>query len=208
MSNKSLTSISWVPIVLLGTAFMVLTLLVRYDLTLIKAIDIPVATFLRSFQTYRTVQFFLVVTAFGGITGVIAIALGTLVFVRHQKNTILELVTLLAGITMLVQITKIFIVRMRPDSLQWLPSLNSFSFPSGHTTSAVALYGFIAFLLYRQAQNTTIKNTGILLCIAAVLLISFSRLILSEHYFSDVMGGLLLGSFWLLLVRKISSRST
>jgi membrane-associated phospholipid phosphatase len=65
--------------------------------------------------------------------------------------------------------------------------LSNYSFPSGHTTSAFSVAVLITYL----CKN---KNWGIPLFIAAVL-VGYSRMYLSEHFFEDVMAGSVLGVF-------------
>ncbi len=179
---------------------------VRYDLSAIKLVDIPIAQFLFHFQTYRATEFFLGVTEFGSISGILTIAAGTLFFIRRQKHNMLELIVLLSGIALSVQLAKMFITRMRPESLIWLVRLTSYSFPSGHSASSVALYGFIGLLAHREMKKGWKRNTAVAICVLLILLIAFSRLILNAHYFSDVVGGLLLGTFWLLFIRRLGTR--
>jgi len=75
----------------------------------------------------------------------------------------------------------------------------TFSFPSGHSTIAVSFYGFITYVLWRNAKTRLYKiiilTTGIILMAA----IGFSRLYLGVHFLSDVIAGYLLGIFWVTI---------
>ena len=75
-----------------------------------------------------------------------------------------------------------------------------YSFPSGHVVHVYAFFGFLLFLTFQQRyrQWWWLWLPRILL-IALVVLIGPSRLLQGEHWPSDVLGGLLLGSFWLIL---------
>lgn len=80
----------------------------------------------------------------------------------------------------------------RPPGLLHGPT--SYSFPSGHTTLAFALYGFLIFWLsdkmpYRLGRQLTQTAAGF---ITAAILIS--RLYFGVHWFTDILGGALLGS--------------
>ncbi len=80
-----------------------------------------------------------------------------------------------------------------------LQSPESYSFPSGHTTLTTAFYLGITLLFLEILQ---IKSRRVIFYIVGtfILTISFSRLYLGVHWFTDVVGGWLLGSATLILV--------
>ena len=61
------------------------------------------------------------------------------------------------------------------------------SFPSGHTTSAFALYGFLAFNARRGKLPVS------LLCLALAIVVAISRMYLLYHFLRDVTAGAVLG---------------
>ncbi|MBV1881618.1 MAG: bifunctional DedA family/phosphatase PAP2 family protein [Pseudomonadales bacterium] len=77
----------------------------------------------------------------------------------------------------------------RPVSVVSPPS--SLSFPSGHTTLAALLAGFIVLALMRQI-STKHQSKVTLFFAAFVSIIAVSSLYLGVHWFSDVIGGILL----------------
>jgi membrane-associated phospholipid phosphatase len=73
------------------------------------------------------------------------------------------------------------------------------SFPSGHTLTAFAIGLLIAYLV----KN---KTWSILLILYGIL-VGYSRMYLSEHFFEDVIGGSVLGVFLTIFwIRFIDSR--
>lgn len=60
------------------------------------------------------------------------------------------------------------------------------SFPSGHTTSAFAVFALVAFLFARK------KYLGLLMLICAIL-VALSRIYLIQHFLKDVYLGAILG---------------
>lgn len=80
----------------------------------------------------------------------------------------------------------------------------TYSFPSGHASGSLALYGLIAYVLYRKKQSRVV--IFILLCL--VLAVSLSRVILNVHYFSDVLGGWLVALTMIALSEWIIRRRT
>jgi membrane-associated phospholipid phosphatase len=77
--------------------------------------------------------------------------------------------------------------------------LSHYSFPSGHTLTAFAAGLLITYLV----KN---KNWGIVLVFYGVM-VGFSRMYLSEHFFEDVVGGSVLGvALSIIWIRFIDSR--
>lgn len=183
-----------------GSAFAVLAAVQYYASDLVRLVDIPVSSFVVTFQTYATVQAFLSVTALGDVAGIIAISLGAAFFMRAHSRYIVLLTTALVGSTVSANMVKVLVSRMRPDTLLWLNPFLSFSFPSGHATASMTLFGFLAVASARLIPPGTKRVWAIGACILAVLLVGVSRIVLGAHFFSDVLGGWLLGIFWISLV--------
>ncbi|MDR3694705.1 phosphatase PAP2 family protein [Mucilaginibacter sp.] len=109
-----------------------------------------------------------------------------------------------------VQIAKFFFDAPRPklyfkDQLSKLHfvkgvvMLSHDSFPSGHTLTAFATGVLVTYL----AKN---KNWGYLLVFYGIM-VGFSRVYLSEHFFEDVIGGSVMGVFLAIFwIRWIDSR--
>ena len=90
-----------------------------------------------------------------------------------------------------VFITKNLVQRPRPlEALIRIPS--SFSFPSGHTLTSLVFY-MTLFYLMTEKSNTVVRLIfGLLFCLL-ICVVAFSRVCLGVHFFSDVMGGFILG---------------
>jgi undecaprenyl-diphosphatase len=93
---------------------------------------------------------------------------------------------------------KLVLHRPRP-----VPSLYdglwSYAFPSGHAVMSTVVYGFLAVLIARDwapARRWIVYSS----VVATVCLIAVSRLYLGAHWFSDVIGGLSLGTAWVSLL--------
>ncbi len=88
--------------------------------------------------------------------------------------------------------------RERPD-INRLAEEYSFSFPSGHSMGAFALYGILAYILWRIIRPLPLRIAALVLCILLTLTIGLSRIYLGVHYPSDVIGGYAASGAWLAL---------
>lgn len=89
-------------------------------------------------------------------------------------------------------------MRERPLQVAYYPE-TGYSFPSGHSATAMVLYGLLAYWLIRGQHRT--KNWVMIGVVAVGLIgiVGFSRIYLGVHFLSDVLGGYLLGICWLIV---------
>jgi membrane-associated phospholipid phosphatase len=71
------------------------------------------------------------------------------------------------------------------------------SFPSGHLTRSMVIYGLLAFVVIRLSNRPALRRLALPVTLVLVLLEAFDRLYLEVHWESDVIGGLLLGATFL-----------
>lgn len=78
------------------------------------------------------------------------------------------------------------------------------SYPSGHASNAIFIWGIIAYLIYRYAHvnryRGRLASAGVASLALTVCTVSLLR---NTHWFSDLFGGLLLGGALLVLVIAI-----
>ena len=104
-----------------------------------------------------------------------------------------------AGAGLLNFAPKNFYDRPRPpfkDS--WVYESNQ-SFPSGHSTGSLVIYGLLAYLLLLVLSGRRTRGAVVAGTVLLVLAIGFSRVYLGAHYFSDVVGGYCVGAAWLIV---------
>lgn len=75
----------------------------------------------------------------------------------------------------------------------------NYSFPSGHTTLAIVFYLGITVFIVKMAKP---KRTRLIYILISLLIaaIAISRLYFGVHWFTDILGGLLLGAALLILI--------
>jgi undecaprenyl-diphosphatase len=95
------------------------------------------------------------------------------------------------------------VARPRPE--MWYQAYSEgpyWSFPSAHSALAVALYGYLIYILL-QSRNTQTYRFIMYTFATIIPLIAFSRLYLGVHYLTDVLVGLVIGTVFLFLGRAI-----
>jgi len=84
------------------------------------------------------------------------------------------------------------------------------SFPSGHSFTALVLYGLLAYLVWQITTNAWARTVAIVFAVFATIGVGLSRLYLGVHWATDVLGGWLAGAAWLvfsiMLVRFLEAR--
>lgn len=128
----------------------------------------------------------------------LAVAASGILWRRKQPLAACLVLISTIGAWLLSRPVKMLVKRPRPFSLNTLknhPDANSF--PSGHSVVAIAFYGILAWLGLKFFKRRLTRFGWALLMVYIILMIGFSRAYLEEHHPSDVLGGYLLGGFWL-----------
>jgi undecaprenyl-diphosphatase len=194
------------PLTLLSVIFFVL--LISYFDMLGRLIPVPtvmrfddmIQIFLSSHRYSFFVYLFWTLTYLASAWMVPFITVGASVIMWWKKRFkyIAPLYIVVVGSVVTTFLLKHFTARPRPfGSPVYYEHL--FSFPSLHSVVAVALYGFLAYFLMSQYKNWKTKLNILFITVLLILAIGFSRLYLGVHYFSDVIGGYVLGIVWLWL---------
>ena len=146
-----------------------------------------------------TYWFFRVVTELGYTYFIVALVVLMFVLWRARLKAWFFGGTILAT-WILQKIVKAIIMRPRPDETMWWMSEGSSSFPSGHSMMVAVVFVLLAyFVITSPAVKTWIKCTVSAFSSFAILIVPISRIILGVHYFSDVLGGLMLGTFMAII---------
>jgi undecaprenyl-diphosphatase len=141
---------------------------------------------------------FVAITELGDTPVVVAVTIAVFLWLAQAGawRSALYWLGTVAGASALNTAVKAWVQRGRPEDLSYA-GWSLFSFPSGHCTVNLALYGFLALLMARGAAPGW--RRAAVLGAFWTLLIATSRLYLGAHWFSDVLAGLALGSAWLAL---------
>lgn len=139
------------------------------------------------------------VTALGGKVVVWMVVMLSSIFLwnsrHHYSAALLWIAAVGAGL--LNSILKVAFDRARPEVFPWrTPHVGLSSFPSGHATAAVVVYGTLAYLVARLAPTRFLRWLTWAVAAAVIVLIGVSRVYLGVHYPSDVAAGFLMGGAW------------
>ena len=121
------------------------------------------------------------------------------VFIRKKQwHYALVIFFGMMGGAALEAMTKRIIHRPRPEHA--FLHASGFSFPSGHATMAIIFFTVLLLAFNNDIKNRVGRHVFTFGITLIILLIGFSRVYLSMHWTSDVVGGFSLGLFWLTLV--------
>jgi undecaprenyl-diphosphatase len=136
---------------------------------------------------------------FGGWFSVlVVVAIGIVVWWRIGR---LEAIMIPVGglITLVNTALKLAINRPRPsaDLVHVLSPEQGKGFPSGHAFFAILILGLTAYFIFINLKNRHLRILALAGLAAVILLIGTSRVYLGVHWPSDVIGGYLIGGFFL-----------
>jgi membrane-associated phospholipid phosphatase len=167
--------------------------------TFLDSIDRHISGYLFSVQTNGLNEFFGFITFAGNAETVLfLVVLFIGLLYRNNKHKLAHLMLLtVVGSTLCTHLLKFVFARPRPEFV--LNQIDSFSFPSGHATGAMALYGVLIYVSINLIKNKLYRIPLIAFLSVLILLIGFSRIYLGYHYLSDVIIGYSIGLVWLLV---------
>lgn len=138
--------------------------------------------------------YFMTVAKYAGTAYDIAIGLIVVVVLAMLKRwkepleIFLSLVFAGASVVIMKTLYKV----PRPDFSQLIPE-SSFSYPSGHSVGAVALYGLLAYMIVKSKLPKTISWTLATLLSVFAASILYDRLYIGVHWGMDIIGGGIIG---------------
>lgn len=194
--EKKLDVNSLLALIASGLLFLILTL-ITFVTEYFFGINQTMADIASSVTTPLLNRLFIAVTLAGNSTALLLASLVITVTLLINKHYRLALISMLTGLatTTIIGLIKQGMHISRPIAAQGntaLELIENWSYPSGHTTGAIALFGIISVLIASRLKN---NQRWISFCIAgaAGLSIGLSRVYLGVHWFSDILAGILLG---------------
>lgn len=148
-----------------------------------------------------TARFFLVLTDLHSPVGIALLGaiFGAVLWRLRERYWLLTLAVSVAGGLFVNFVLKMAYERLRPRLDEPLVSLESYSFPSGHTAGAVLFYGVLAAFLVSRFFDWRARAASVAGACVMVVLVAFSRVYLGAHYVSDVVAAACSSLAWLTL---------
>lgn len=169
-----------------------------YLISKINHFDQNVLEYLFSLHNPFYNDFFSLITWAGSTEVVIFLTVVLVIWLVTTNKLPAAYMTLIImiGSTVTTNVLKIIVARPRPFLAPY--EVSTFSFPSGHATGALALYGVITYIVLRYQPKKIYRYSTLILTITLIALVGFSRVYLGFHYLSDVLAGYTVASVWLL----------
>jgi YegS/Rv2252/BmrU family lipid kinase len=123
-------------------------------------------------------------------TAVVAIALAA----KNHRRAAIWTVGVMATVGIATTVVKRLVERDRPVWDVPIEVLNSYSFPSGHSSGIAAAAGVAIVLTRMLVRRRAVRRLVLVLSLAIALLVGLDRIFLGVHNFSDVIAGYLLGA--------------
>jgi undecaprenyl-diphosphatase len=138
------------------------------------------------------------ITALGGGTVLAIITIFVSIFLILQKryDAFWLLLAATAGGALISFGLKEIYARERPDLVYRLVTVNSLSFPSGHSMMSAVLYLTQAAIVARFQREWKIRIYIVSIALFLTFIIGLSRVYLGVHYPTDVIGGWTIGLAW------------
>jgi len=148
-----------------------------------------------------------------GLTATVLIIAASFIAYKFKTWRPLNLAFLsLILLNLVVGTFKLVLGRTKPRDGFDLLHAGGMSYPSGHASNAVLSWGILAYLIYRYAKvdryQGRLASAGVVAISLTVCIVSLIR---HTHWFTDLLGGLFIGSALLVAViavdRYVPSKS-
>jgi undecaprenyl-diphosphatase len=146
------------------------------------------------------------ITALGSktIITLVAVLAFCATWLARERLIALKVAMVALGSGLLTLVVKLLVERPRPGVTEWRDPYigDTFSFPSGHSLSSMAVYASLGFLLAKLAPNKPAARFTIAAGFGVAVLVGLSRVYLGVHNPTDVAAGWAAGLAWALACTK------
>jgi len=134
------------------------------------------------------------------LAAVVVVVVGVLLVRRGHPRAAVFLVLATVGTAVLTTVAKLVVARPRPPLPYRIVDASGYSFPSGHSSQAMALYGSLAIIAVVLARRWWVRVLAVLAAAVIIALVGCSRVYLGVHFPSDVLAGWCVAAAWLAML--------
>jgi membrane-associated phospholipid phosphatase len=169
-----------------------------------SGIDLEISTAIQSAQSPELDSVMKFISWFGAFP--VPMFMGLLVAIafylfKLRREALFVVLTFISGA--ISSVIKILVDRPRPtmNLVRIVEIARQQSFPSGHTLFYTIFFGFLLVLMWNvKPINAILRTTITVISASLILMIPFSRIYLGAHWFTDVLGGFILGLICLYVI--------
>lgn len=198
-------------LLVLGVLFLLLAWSVQHQVLWVQVCNTLIAEAIQSLRPHLNYVLAFLTTLGNPLSmGLILVAYVCVELAKHQDHDVKWFLGLAISGLLLEQILKLVFAVARPDSAYIIALPSSYSFPSGHSASTLMVFGLMGFFFLKHEREVRgCAKRGLWVWDGLILLsviIALSRIYFGVHWATDIMGGWLLGSFWLVLSIALYNR--
>lgn len=196
--KKKAVIISLILLILFG----VWTILMYFGL--LSGFDTFIYNFIRSLKSDFFDTYFVFITKFGNESTIILFVVVAVLLLKNKWRMMMLEIPIISVVSN--QVIKYIIRRDRPSVLKLIKQ-GGYSYPSGHSMIAVAVYGLLIYFVLKKVKNKSWKYGLSFLLVVLIVSIGVSRIYVGVHYASDVLGGFILAMAELLLLINFTKQA-
>ena len=173
--------------------FVIICCLEIFNKDFLLDIDNAVYNFIIASRNSFSDSFYKIFTNLAGVVFLVMVSLVIILFfIIYKRGKYALIIISNLGYTIILNlILKYTFVQERPDVVHLVVE-NGYSFPSAHAMAAMAFYGFLIYLVWKLDLSKRLSWLLTIVLSEIIFIVSYSRIYLGVHYFSDVLAGLLI----------------
>jgi undecaprenyl-diphosphatase len=147
------------------------------------------------------------VSALGSSAVLVPVLAGVGLWCRWRRDSWRPAALLGAGYTgavLLYGVIQVVVARPGPPLASAVHHFSDYSFPSGHATQAIVASGMLAALVAAATPSWPKKVAAWATALLISVVVAATRLYLGADWFTDALGGLVLGALWLSALLTLS----
>lgn len=158
------------------------------------AVDSSLSSWVAEHRSTAVVSLMEVVTVAGSAVAIWLVGVGCTIwgFARNDWRPLRFVIPTALAASLATNVMKLVVARPRPADGIALRHFSGYSFPSGHATTAAALWGALAVALYWSGRLRL--RSAVALWLTFAVAVSASRIVLGAHWLTDVVAGTAVGT--------------